>query len=286
MCRPRCATRCCAGGAGGSSRTSTGNSSSRCEATPVVWSPRARRGSAGDYSACEVRLLHAGRTAVGRTRHRRPSVTTVAPKPIVTRPWPVRPQVKGSAFARILRTTDAKQIGIMYMITSFVFFMLGGLMALLMRAELARPGHAVPVAGAVQPAVHHCPARRENALRQRMVDAARAPGRVRAPRGRSVARVVPAAARSPGARPASSRLSSRVSLGSRRRGSAAAMPGTRRCGLALGSSQLRPGHRGRRFLQPRDADRLRGEPADVRAVVLSPPVLGDGRRGTGPVSGG
>jgi len=67
-------------------------------------------------------------------------VTTVAPKPIVTRPWPVRPQVKGSAFARILRTTDAKQIGIMYMITAFVFFLLGGVMALLMRAELARPG--------------------------------------------------------------------------------------------------------------------------------------------------
>ncbi|HLL68563.1 MAG TPA: cytochrome c oxidase subunit I [Micromonosporaceae bacterium] len=67
-------------------------------------------------------------------------MTTVAPKPIVTRPWPVRPQVKGSAIARILRTTDAKQIGIMYMITSFVFFLLGGFMALLMRAELARPG--------------------------------------------------------------------------------------------------------------------------------------------------
>ena len=67
-------------------------------------------------------------------------MTTVAPKPIVTRPYPVRRQVKGSALARILRTTDAKQIGIMYMITSFVFFLLGGLMALLMRAELARPG--------------------------------------------------------------------------------------------------------------------------------------------------
>ncbi len=67
-------------------------------------------------------------------------MTTVAPKPIVTRPWPVRPQVKGSALAQILRTTDAKQIGIMYMVTSFVFFFLGGLMALLMRAELARPG--------------------------------------------------------------------------------------------------------------------------------------------------
>ena len=67
-------------------------------------------------------------------------MTTVAPKPIVTRPWPVRQPVKGSAFARLLRTTDAKQIGLMYLVTSFVFFMIGGLMALLMRAELARPG--------------------------------------------------------------------------------------------------------------------------------------------------
>ncbi|GIF06760.1 aa3-type cytochrome oxidase subunit I [Actinoplanes siamensis] len=67
-------------------------------------------------------------------------MTTVAPSPIATRPYPVRRQVKGSALARILRTTDAKQIGIMYMVTAFVFFLLGGLMALLMRAELARPG--------------------------------------------------------------------------------------------------------------------------------------------------
>ncbi|HEX6873306.1 MAG TPA: cytochrome c oxidase subunit I, partial [Micromonosporaceae bacterium] len=67
-------------------------------------------------------------------------MTTVAPKPIVTRPWPVRQQTRGSAFARLLRTTDAKQIGIMYMVTSFVFFMIGGLMALIMRAELAKPG--------------------------------------------------------------------------------------------------------------------------------------------------
>jgi cytochrome c oxidase subunit 1 len=67
-------------------------------------------------------------------------VTTVAPKPIVTRPWPVRQPTRGSALARVLRTTDAKQIGIMYMVTSFVFFIIGGFMALLMRAELARPG--------------------------------------------------------------------------------------------------------------------------------------------------
>jgi cytochrome c oxidase subunit 1 len=69
-------------------------------------------------------------------------VTTVAPRPtpIVTRPYPVREPVRGSAFARLLRTTDAKQIGLMYLTTSFAFFLVGGLMALLMRAELARPG--------------------------------------------------------------------------------------------------------------------------------------------------
>ncbi|WP_144122015.1 cytochrome c oxidase subunit I [Catellatospora sichuanensis] len=67
-------------------------------------------------------------------------MTTVAPQPIATRPYPVRKQVKGSAIARLLRTTDAKQIGIMYMVTAFVFFLIGGLMALFMRAELAQPG--------------------------------------------------------------------------------------------------------------------------------------------------
>ncbi len=67
-------------------------------------------------------------------------MTTVAPKPIVTRPWPVRQATRGSAFARTLRTTDAKQIGLMYLVTSFAFFLAGGFMALLMRAELARPG--------------------------------------------------------------------------------------------------------------------------------------------------
>ena len=67
-------------------------------------------------------------------------MTTVAPKPIVTRPWPVHQPTKGSAFSRLLRTTDAKQIGLMYLVTSFAFFVIGGFLALLMRAELARPG--------------------------------------------------------------------------------------------------------------------------------------------------
>jgi cytochrome c oxidase subunit I len=67
-------------------------------------------------------------------------MTALVPGPITTRPHPVRRQVRGSAVARVLRTTDAKQIGLMYMVTSFGFFLLGGFMALLMRAELARPG--------------------------------------------------------------------------------------------------------------------------------------------------
>ncbi|MFJ7423145.1 cytochrome c oxidase subunit I [Streptomyces uncialis] len=39
-----------------------------------------------------------------------------------------------------LTTTDHKKIGHLYLITSFVFFLIAGLMAMVMRAELARPG--------------------------------------------------------------------------------------------------------------------------------------------------
>jgi len=46
----------------------------------------------------------------------------------------------GKAFLRYLTTTDHKVIGNMYLATSFVFFLLAGLMAMVMRAELSRPG--------------------------------------------------------------------------------------------------------------------------------------------------
>src|SRR5688500_11431591 len=39
-----------------------------------------------------------------------------------------------------LTTTDHKKIGILYLINSFVFFFLAGLMVLVVRAELAVPG--------------------------------------------------------------------------------------------------------------------------------------------------
>jgi len=43
-----------------------------------------------------------------------------------------------------LTTTDHKKIGILYLINSFSFFVIGGILALLMRAQLARPnGHVL-----------------------------------------------------------------------------------------------------------------------------------------------
>jgi cytochrome c oxidase subunit 1 len=62
-----------------------------------------------------------------------------------TPPAPVRAHgprraPKGAALLGYLRTTDPKEIGAMYLVTSFAFFVTGGIMALLMRTELARPG--------------------------------------------------------------------------------------------------------------------------------------------------
>jgi cytochrome c oxidase subunit I len=65
---------------------------------------------------------------------------TIAPTPIINRPHPVRRERKGSKLGALLRTTDHKVIGQMYLATALTFFLIGGLMAMLMRAELARPG--------------------------------------------------------------------------------------------------------------------------------------------------
>ncbi len=67
-------------------------------------------------------------------------MTAVAPKPAATRPYPVRRRPMGTTFLRMIRTTDPKDIAILYLVTSFAFFMAGGAMAMLMRAELGLPG--------------------------------------------------------------------------------------------------------------------------------------------------
>jgi cytochrome c oxidase subunit 1 len=65
---------------------------------------------------------------------------TVLPQPITVHPFPVNEAPRGSLLSQLLRTTDHKMIGRMYLVTSLAFFAIGGVMALLMRAELARPG--------------------------------------------------------------------------------------------------------------------------------------------------
>jgi cytochrome c oxidase subunit 1 len=62
------------------------------------------------------------------------------PEAMTARPYPARRAGKGTALVRFVHTTDPKDIGILYLVTSFAFFMAGGAMAMLMRAELARPG--------------------------------------------------------------------------------------------------------------------------------------------------
>ncbi|MDX6330979.1 MAG: cytochrome c oxidase subunit, partial [Streptomycetaceae bacterium] len=53
---------------------------------------------------------------------------------------PVEARRPGRLIVDWLTTTDHKKIGHLYLITSFGFFLAAGVMALLMRAELARPG--------------------------------------------------------------------------------------------------------------------------------------------------
>ncbi len=53
---------------------------------------------------------------------------------------PVAFEADRPSWAEWLTTTDHKRIGTLYLVTAFVFFIVGGVMALFMRAELARPG--------------------------------------------------------------------------------------------------------------------------------------------------
>jgi cytochrome c oxidase subunit I len=68
-------------------------------------------------------------------------VTTVGAS---SRVGTARPQrTPGQRISHYLTTTDHKLIGKMYLATSFAFFLLAGLMAMVMRSELAYPGQQV-----------------------------------------------------------------------------------------------------------------------------------------------
>jgi cytochrome c oxidase subunit 1 len=67
-------------------------------------------------------------------------IVAISAEPVVIHQPSARRGPKGGALLRLVQTTDHKQIGTMYLITPFAFFMAGGVMALLMRGELAVPG--------------------------------------------------------------------------------------------------------------------------------------------------
>ncbi|MFF0145730.1 cytochrome c oxidase subunit 1 [Amycolatopsis sulphurea] len=68
-------------------------------------------------------------------------MTELKPQPApVPVPVPQARGKKGSVLLALVRTTDPKKIGLLYLSTSMAFFLAGGAMALLMRGELARPG--------------------------------------------------------------------------------------------------------------------------------------------------
>ena len=66
-------------------------------------------------------------------------MTTYAERPTMDTAAPV-PSVKGKNFVKWITSTDHKPIGYMYLITTFAWFLIGGLLALFLRAELSRPG--------------------------------------------------------------------------------------------------------------------------------------------------
>src|SRR5215210_945460 len=90
----------------------------------------------------------AGRTSSSRRSSRTSSRTRSSPRhrdhrtkaPVAARPETVRaPTWKQGAVTQWLVTLDHKRIGILYIVSAFLFFFAGGVMAILMRLQLAQP---------------------------------------------------------------------------------------------------------------------------------------------------
>ena len=108
-----------------------------------------------------------------RTRPAWPQSTTRPPQPPRARRssrHAVRPEPTG--WTSWITTTDHKRIGILYLWTVAVFFVLGGVEALLIRAAARRAGEHAALARALQPALHH--ARHDDGLPRRRARCGRA----------------------------------------------------------------------------------------------------------------
>ncbi|MBX6389777.1 MAG: cytochrome c oxidase subunit I [Frankia sp.] len=67
-------------------------------------------------------------------------MTTLRERP-EEHPPPAEPRRTGPVLLQVIGSTDHKTIGLLYLVTSFGFFLLAGLLAMAMRAELAEPGN-------------------------------------------------------------------------------------------------------------------------------------------------
>ena len=68
-------------------------------------------------------------------------MTTFADRPTIASPRQgVQKTSLGSQFVKTITSTDHKRIGYLYLATSFAWFLIGGVLALLLRVELTRPG--------------------------------------------------------------------------------------------------------------------------------------------------
>ena len=65
---------------------------------------------------------------------------TLSPAPTTTVNGGNKVERKGNILVKWITTTDHKTIGYLYLITSFIYFCIGGVLALVMRAELFTPG--------------------------------------------------------------------------------------------------------------------------------------------------
>ena len=67
--------------------------------------------------------------------------TDIAPAPVRTQPFGAsKVERKGNVLVNLITSTDHKTIGYMYLVTSFIYFCLGGVMALVIRVQLFAPG--------------------------------------------------------------------------------------------------------------------------------------------------
>ncbi|HEY3552124.1 MAG TPA: cbb3-type cytochrome c oxidase subunit I, partial [Solirubrobacterales bacterium] len=67
-------------------------------------------------------------------------MSTTSPRPAAV---PLRPPIgsrRRATLLEVLSSTDHKRIGLLTMVTAFCWFLIGGAMAMTMRAELAKPG--------------------------------------------------------------------------------------------------------------------------------------------------